>query len=181
MLVIGIVGPKAAGKDTAARYIAKKCAGKSHSHSEILNQILAILNLPNSRENAIKLVALRQKFGPEVLTKALNKKINDEQAQVEVITGIRFDSELANIRSYPNNKIIYIDSPSELRHERQLKRQERFDDTISYEEFIKIEKKETEVHIKELGEKADFKIENVGTEQEFLAKLDAIIKELGIT
>jgi dephospho-CoA kinase len=178
-LVIGIIGTKASGKETIANYIAKKYGGKAHSHSEILDDVLAVLNVRNSRSNEIKLVALRKTFGAEVLTGALNKKIRAENAPVTAITGIRFDSEYENIRCYPNNVIIYVEAPIEDRYQRQIKRKQKHDDhNMSFEEFADLEERETEIHIRELGEKADFKIKNNATAAELFTKIDDIMKKI---
>ena len=179
MMVIGIVGPKAAGKETVANYIAGEYKGRAHSHSEILDDILAVLNIPNTRENEIKLVALRKTFGPQVLTNALNKKISAENYPVQVITGIRFDSEFENIRTYEKNAVIFIDAPLEKRYEWQSKRKQKSDDqNMSYEQFMQLEKRETEVNIIELGKKADFKVENTGSTEQLYVQIDAIMNQI---
>lgn len=179
MLVIGIIGPKASGKETIANYIAGRYNGKSHSHSEILDDILSVLDIPNTRQNEIKLVALRKTFGPNVLTNALNKKIKAEDVSIQAITGIRFDSEYENIRSYPHNAVIYVDAPIEQRYQWQLKRGQKNNDAkMSFEEFQGIEQMETEVNIVELGKKADFKIQNRGSTEQLYAQIDAIMKQI---
>lgn len=180
MLIIGLIGSKATGKETVAKYIHKKYGGAYYAHSEILDQILDILKLPKSRENEIKLVSLRKMFGPQVLPNALNKKIRSDNADVVVVTGIRFQSEFENIRSYENNKILYIDAPLETRYKWQLSRKEKEDDAdISFVQFVNLEKySETEANIKELGQKADFYIENTGSLEELYEKVDNIIEQI---
>lgn len=179
MLVIGLVGPKAAGKETIAEYIAKRYIGRVHSHSEILDEILAILRIPNSRENEIKLVELRRTFGENTLIRGLNKKIKSEKGNLVCVTGIRFENEMNNIRSYPDNKIIYVDAPADIRFERIQKRGEKPDDSqMSYQKFIEIESQETEVHTKELGKKADFRIGNTGSTEQLYREIDGIMKQI---
>jgi len=178
-MVIGIVGPKSAGKDTAAQYIAKKYGGIEHSHSEILDDVLTVLSLPNSRENTMKLVVFRDKFGENVLINALNKKIKNDDAQLEVITGIRFQNELDNIRSYPKNIVIFMDADLKVRYERQLQRFQRSDDkTMSYEDFVALEQRRTEKDISDLGAQADIKIFHNGTSEELYPKIDAALQGL---
>lgn len=179
MLVIGIIAPKASGKETVARYIAEKYMGKHHSHSEILDDVLDILRIPKSRENEMKLIVLRKTFGPNVLTNALNKKIKNEGVDVQVVTGIRFQSELDNIREYPKNKIIYLDAPLEKRYEWQLTRAEKADDAnMTFEHFQELDERETERDIKKLGENADYKVSNDGDKDQLFAKIDAVMKEI---
>lgn len=177
MLVVGIIGPKASGKDTVARHLAEKYGGRHHSHSEILDDVLGALRIPNTRDNLIKLVALRKTFGEDVLTHALNRKIKNESGILQAITGIRFQNELDNIRNYPKHLILYIDAPLELRYERLSSRRQKSDDqTQTFEQFKEEEQKETEIHIKELGAQADVKIDNTGSEHELFAKIDQVIK-----
>lgn len=179
MLVIGIVASKASGKETVARYIAAKYGGNHHSHSEILDDILDILGIAKSRDNEMKLVILRKTFGPNVLTKALNKKINQEAAPVQVVTGIRFQSELDNIRSYPQSKIIYLQAPVEKRYEWQIARAEKADDVgMSFGVFKELDQRETEKDICQLGETADYNISNDGDKEQLFARIDAIMKEI---
>ncbi|GAC1412613.1 MAG: hypothetical protein NVSMB66_2110 [Candidatus Doudnabacteria bacterium] len=177
MVIIGIIGSKASGKDTIAKYISDKHKGAHHSHSEILDDVLTLLHLPNSRENAIKLVALRTTFGENVLVNALNKKIKSKDVSVAVITGIRFLNEFENIRSYPSSKIISVSADVTKRFERQHQRHEKADDqTIDLEKFLALEQASTEKNIEELSKKADFHIENNGTEAELFVKVDAILQ-----
>ncbi len=178
MLVIGIIGPKASGKETVAHYIERNYEAKAHAHSEILEDILNILHIPNTRMNLIRLVMLRKTFGPEILSHALAKKISTENAPVEVITGVRFQSEIDHIRSYPNNLLIYVDAPIEQRYNWQLKRFQKSDDAgMTFQEFSRQEEEETESGIKALGASADIKIDNIGTEAELFAKIDAAVKK----
>jgi len=179
MIVIGIIGPKGAGKEAIAAHIARAYNGKMHSHSEILDEILHILRLPITRDNEIRLVALRKNFGPTVLTDALNKKIQTDNAAIEAITGIRYDSELDNIRAYPQNAVIFVDAPIRQRYEWQKQRDHKKDDSsMSFDEFEELEKRETEVNVAALGLKADYKIENDGTLEHLYSQVDAIIKQI---
>jgi dephospho-CoA kinase len=178
ILVVGIVGPKASGKDTAARYLEKKYGACSHHYSEIYKQILSILDIPISRDSLIKLVDLRKAFGEDVLNNALNMRILEEGKAIEVVTGIRFDNELQNIRNFPKNVIIAIDSPIELRFERQTKRDLYADDKNTLDYFIAMEQRETEIHIDRLSKNADYTIVNDGTFEELDQKIDQIMEKV---
>lgn len=179
MIVIGIIGAKAAGKELLANYLAKKYNGVAYSHSETLYAILRILELPCDRENAIRLVALRKTFGNDILIKALNKKLALDDKPIKIVTGIRFRNELDNIKSYPNNKLIYLDAPEELRYKWQLARGEKSDDgSMSYIEFLEFERRETEVNIKTLGLSADYRIDNSQSKQSLFDQADKIIQTL---
>ena len=182
-MIIGIVGPKKVGKETVAKYLMQHYRFKAHSHSEVLREILSILNQPLTRMNYIKLVSLRKTFGEDVLVNAVNKKL---KAGLElgpvVVTGVRFRNEFDNVKYFPDSAVIYIDAPPELRYEWQKNAApDKADDAVmSYEEFQSIEMKETESGIAELGVMADYKIENTGTKEELFKKVDQIIMDMKI-
>ncbi len=179
MKVIGIIGPKAAGKETVAKYLHRKLGGAVYTHSQILDQVLDVLKIPKTRDNEIKLVNLRKIFGPRVLPDALNKKIRDDAPKYAFVTGIRFTSEYENIRSFEKNKIIYVDAPMEARYQRHLERKEKADDSsISFVKFSEMENAETEIYIRELGVQADFRIDNSGLLEDLYKKIDNIIEEI---
>ncbi len=179
MKIIGLVGPKRSGKDTVAEYIQEKYGAKIHAHSEIYNQILKLLKIPNTRMNIIKLVGLRDVFGADVLINALNKKIREDNAELEVITGIRFQNEFDNIKAYPESLMIYVDAPVEQRYQRQLlNHQYQGDQSMSFDEFKDIEAKQpTEVHIAELGKKCEYILLNDNGREELYKQVDNILKQ----
>ena len=171
-MIIGIVGEKLAGKDTAADYLAEKYGAKRFRFSLLLDEILSVLNLPISRENEIKLgMGLREIFGPHTLVEALGSKIKRVESEFIVVNGIRMD-EMDTVRSW-GAKIIYVTAPVEMRFERDLKRREKMDDgQKDLESFKQDDLLPTEKDIPALGAKADTKIENTGTLEEFYKKLD---------
>lgn len=178
MFVIGVIGSKGAGKDTLAAHISKSFHTGHHSHSEIYHDILKILKLPESRVNLIKLVELRKTFGENILINALNKKLRKDNKEVQVLTGIRFQNELDNIRSYEKNLVIYIDAPIEQRFKWLKERGKYNDDSSGYDEFLRLETEETEKHIQDLGEQADYIIQNTGDLAELFRKTDEILKPI---
>ena len=177
-MIIGLVGEKLAGKDTAAKYFVEKYNAGHFRFSHILDAILEELNLPILRKNEIDLgMNLRQAFGEHVLINALANRVKKSMAGFKIINGIRMD-ELDVVRSW-DAKIIYITAPIELRFERYSRRREKADDAeMNFEEFKKLESGPTEADIPELGKKADFRIDNTGSLEEFYSKLESIIEQL---
>jgi dephospho-CoA kinase len=174
--IIGLIGPKVSGKGTVAAHIEQKYGATVFHHSSILYQVLSMLSLPGTRENAIRLSALRKTFGEDTLINALNKKIAESESKLIVVTGIRFENELKNIRKYANNSVWYITAPLETRYARQCLRDEKDDDqTMSYEEFLKLESRITETEIENLGRQADISIDNQGSIEDLYKKCDEIM------
>lgn len=178
-MIIGLIGEKLSGKDTAAKYLEQKYQAAHVRHSQLLDEILNILDLPKSRRNEIDLgMGLRKSFGDGILGKALAKRVRSANTEMIVINGIRFQDEVENAHNL-GAKIIYITAPEEIRYKRFMERSEKTDDGSGTEDdFSKQEHEPTEIQIPNLGSQADLKIDNTGTEEELYQKLDQIINDL---
>ena len=165
-------------KDTTAEYIEEKKYGANVML--ILKFLFSfyLLGVENTRDNVIKMVGLRKVF-EDILINAINKKIKEDNSELEVITGIRFKNEFENIRKYPGSILIYIDAPIEKRYKWQLEdNQYSGDSTMSFDEFVEIEMtKETEVHIAELGKKCEYKLLNNGSKEQLFRQIDKILEQ----
>lgn len=179
-LILGLVGEKFAGKDEIAKFLVKKYGADHVRFSHILDEILTLLNLPISRRNEVDLgLGLRKIFGDGVLGKAVEQRINNTTAHLVVVNGIRMD-EMETIRAL-GAKIIYVTAPVRMRFARYQNRHEKVDDaTMNFDQFQEQEKEPTEIGIPALGERADFKIENVGDLQELYAKVDEIMANINL-
>ncbi len=178
--IIGLVGEKLAGKDTAAEYLVKKYGAFHIKFSQLLDEILDILDMEKTRRNEIDLgLGLRDIFGPEVLYWALKKRVLKAKENLAVINGIRMDEQEKIIKEL-GAKIIYLTAPVDLRFQRYQQRHEKVDDgKMNFEEFVAQEKTEaTEVDIPKLGERADFRIDNTGSVEELYEKLDQIMASI---
>ena len=178
--IIGLVGEKLAGKDTAADYLVKRNRAFHIKFSHPLDEILDILDMPKTRRNEIDLgLGLRQVFGPEVLYHALKKRALASRQPTVVINGIRMD-EFEKVISDLGASTIYITAPVELRFDRYQQRHEKIDDgKMSFEEFARQDREElTEKGIPDLGKKADYRIDNTGTLEELYEKADKIISQI---
>lgn len=177
-IIIGLVGEKLAGKDTISEYLVKKYRAGHFRFAHILDAILEDLDLPISRKNEIDLgLSLRKIFGPHVLVEALGHRVEKSWESNVVINGIRMD-ELDVVKSW-GAKIIYVTAPSELRFERYKNRHQKEDDGVmDFEGFKKQETGPTEQAIPELGGKADFRIDNIGSLDELYKKVDEIMIQI---
>lgn len=177
-MILGLVGEKLAGKDTAANYLVKKLGAFHVRFTHILDEILTDLNLPISRRNEIDLgLGLRKIFGNKVLGSAVIKRAQKSNADLVVINGIRMD-EMEDIKNI-GAKIIYLTAPAEIRFQRYQARHEKTDDgQMNFGQFKEQEKEATEIGIPALGAKADYKIDNVGTIEELHKKVDEVISKI---
>lgn len=166
-VVVGLAGPQGAGKGTVIKLLTRMASKKymrvqSVKFSDILSEVLDIMAIPRSRENYQKLViALKDAFGGDVLTKALRTWIEVTDADLILIDGIRWEPDYEMLRSLPCNTFIYITARQKERYKRCLSRGEKSgENKMTWEEFQAAEERETEKFIPEIGKRADFRIIN---------------------
>lgn len=178
-MIFGLTGEKLAGKGTAAEYLRQKYEAKKYRFSQIIDDLLARLYLPNSRDNEITIIqALREKFGIEILAHVLKKDIEKDQPKLGVIDGIRFWEEVRILKTLPDFVLVYLSAPLEQRFDRCLKRGEKADDsTMTLDKFKATETAPTERFIPEIGATAQEKIDNNGTLEEFYQKIDQLCQK----
>ncbi|KPJ57264.1 hypothetical protein AMJ49_01525 [Parcubacteria bacterium DG_74_2] len=180
--IIGLVGETGSGKDAFCRYI-KKTVKKPvfcFRFSGPLSETLKIFFDEIKKEDQQWLgIVLRQRFGKDILAKAIAKKIKNIKKGIIILNGIRYWEEYKTIKNL-GGKIIYITALSKTRWERLRKRKEKKDDPVFYRKFLKLEKAKTEILIPKIGQKADFKIENNGTFTSFYKEIRMIMEKLKI-
>ncbi len=169
--VIGLVGEKGSGKETFGK-ILKKLTRKKVAHirfSDLLSETLHSWSLPQTRENLQKLaVVMKDGFGSNTLSNAIYQRIKNLKADVILIDGVRWESDVSLIRKFEKNLMVYITSDLMLRYERLKKRNQKIDEeNTTFEQFMKEEKAENELLIPRIGAKADYKIINNGTLEQF--------------
>jgi len=179
-LIICLVGEKGSGKGTVSRYLVEKYGARVFRFSEILDDILGRLYIPNARENQINLAeALREKFGAQVLAKVLKKDVENDNHKLIVLDGIRHPKELETLEQFSNFYLLYITCPLRIRYERSKKRGEKSgEDKMTFEDFKRRESASTEVWIKKIGKKARAKIDNSGTLEKLYKNVDNFITKI---
>jgi len=177
-LVIGLAGGIGSGKSIVSEHLQKKYNAVEHRFSKIFEDILDRLYLPHSRKYLQKLgKSLRKELGNDVIVNALKKDIEAGKAEIVVVDGIRYENEVEMLRSFKNNVFIFITAPPELRYGRCVARAERGEAEITYKQFLKNEAAETEKWIAKIEKKADYVIENTGTVEELLERVDNIMEK----
>ena len=180
MIILGLTGEKLSGKGTTSDYLVEKHNFKHFRFSKILDDIADRLYLPNTRENLIEVaLMLREKFGPEILAHVLKKDIEKDKPEFAVVDGIRYWEEYKILKNIPGFHLIYVTAPMKDRFERQQKRHEKEGESdMKLEEFEKQETAPTEVLIKEIGEKAEYQIDNYGSYEELYNNIEDICQKL---
>jgi len=128
--------------------------------------------------------AVRNFFGDDLLAHALKERVGLSTHRNSVVEGVRLliDIETLLFGATKYRPIfLYVEAPQPLRYKWFLSRNEKAGDAnVSYPEFRKLNRAEPERQIPLLRKYAHHRIRNMGTKEEFVAKLDAIAKKEGI-
>ncbi len=176
--IIGVVGETGAGKDTFSDIVKEKFSSVFLVRfSQALTDVLSIFFNELKREDYQWLASsLRDRFGEDILAKGAVKKAKQAQEEIVVINGIRVKEDFDLVKE-AGGVVVYVTTTPEIRWERVKKRKEKKDDDVSFEKFKEIDSQRPEMQIKDLGEKADIKIENHGSMKDLEEKtLDTINK-----
>lgn len=172
MKVLGLVGEKGSGKQTFVNFlkeIAPDLNIRQVRFSDILAQTLVLWDIPVTRTNLQKLsLVMNDGFGTKALADAAKFSIEGDKADVIIFDGIRRKEEFKLTRG----TVIYITADQKLRYERLKKRSEKVGEVgFTWEQFMEEENSKAESEIPALSKKADFKIENNGTKEEFKSSI----------
>lgn len=122
---------------------------------------------------------LREAYGQDSIARIAKKEVENSGARISIIDGARRIPDIAPFLELPNFALIYIDADAHVRHSRITKRAENAGDSEkTFEEFMKEEMGEPEMHTQSLKEKAKHIIDNSTNEADLMAKVDAIMAEL---
>ncbi|MFA4817161.1 MAG: AAA family ATPase [Parcubacteria group bacterium] len=177
-IIIGLVGESGSGKDTVAKYLNEKYGAKLMRFADPIKETLNIYFEQSSREDQQWMyLKLKERFGGDVLGRAIRKRVENADGII-AINGLRMPDDLVFMRSFEKSYIIYITANQKLRWERTAGRGEKADDDITFEKFQEMERVETEVHIPEIGAKADFKIVNEKDLEFLLKSADEIMAKI---
>lgn len=174
-IILGLLGETGSGKDTVANYLAEKYGAKLMRFADPIKEALGIFFEKSSKQDQQWLsIEFSKRFGRDVLGKALRKKVENTDGLV-VINGVRMPTDFDFVKSFDNSYLLYVTAGQKLRWERVASRHEKSDDNVSWEKFQEIERAETEVHIPEIGNRADFTIRNEKDLNFLLSSLDEIM------
>ncbi|MDA3815390.1 MAG: AAA family ATPase [Patescibacteria group bacterium] len=178
-IIIGLVGETGSGKDTVAKYLKGKYEATLMRFKDPMEETLSIFfEKPSKEDYQWFFKSLHERFGMDILCKGLKKKIDGSEAELIVVNGLRMPSDYDFIRSYSNSFILYVTADQKVRWQRVTVRGEKSDDDISFEKFQKLDKNETEVHIPEIGAKADYTIKNEQDLEHLLNETDKFLAEI---
>ena len=181
--VIAFVGMPGSGKGTCATYLQEKYGWPVVHFGNMFYEEVQRRGLDNVKDETFVQKDMREKEGPAVLAKHALRKARthfEEGSAVVVLDGLYtwpeykyLDQELGK-----NLTVIAVTAPKKLRRQRVLDRKDSHR-KYTLEQLISREIGEIE-NIEKGGPiaMADFTLVNDSTKEEFIAKLDSILKEI---
>lgn len=177
--IIGVVGEIGSGKDTFCNYVKENYKNVYFLRfSDGLTEALKIFFDDIKRDDQQWLsTVLRERFGGDVLVKAMVKKINNIPEGIIILNGVRRPADFEALKEI-GGKLIYVTADVKKRWERVVLRKEKADDDVPFEKFLELCGAEAEQLISAIAERADFKIENNEIKEEFYIKIKELIDEI---
>ncbi|MDP2630833.1 MAG: hypothetical protein Q8P56_05515 [Candidatus Uhrbacteria bacterium] len=178
--IIGIAGKIASGKGIAAEHIISRYTAGFIDYSQFLYRVLDIFTIPHERKNINALsIFLRGAYGQDVFNRAVMRELASRADDVIVLTGIRREQELAGLLDISSFSFLYIDSDIHARYERnRIAARKPGDADMSFEHFSEKDSDDSNRTIEGLKSRADSVIENNGTLDEFLGRLDTALEQI---
>ena len=181
--IISVVGPTCAGKETFGEMIRKEFGPAfrflSRRFSDPLNEMLHAIRVPQNRPNQQLLSKLvRQEWGEDVLGNALSLWMEEVDANIIYIDGVRRPADVEMIRKFPSSFLVSLNASPEVRFERLKKRADRPGDAEkTWEEFLAEQNAESEQKIVEIAKTADVFIDNSGMPDNLRVQVRKFIEE----
>ena len=185
-MILGLSGTFGSGKDTAAKYLAKKYNLLHISTGDMVREealkTRGSLERPILQEIATK---LRKDFGSSILVDR-SLAFYDEQKNLYeglIMTGIRSIGEAEAVKE-AGGYLVFLEGDVKIRYSRMLKRSRDQETKLSLDEFIAQEKKEhgdsvgfnfNLLKIKEMANKIIINDKNI---EAFYLQLDKLIEEI---
>lgn len=178
-VILGFVGPIAAGKGASCEYLVKKHRAGYHRFSTILRDIVDRLHLQQERDTLQKIsTILRGNFGDDVLAKTLALDVKQDLNELVVVDGVRRLPDIKYLTNLPHFYLVAINAEEKTRYERMRKRDENPGETTkTFAEFKVDGKQESEWQVENVMQQAIFVIDNNGSFEALHQQIDDILNK----
>jgi len=179
-IIIGLTGKIACGKGTIKNYLMEKYEADDYRFSTILRDVAKRLDIETTRQNLQTMSqALRQAFGEDTLAKAMIRDLQNSQAKLIVVDGIRRMQDIIFLREMEGFKLWQVIAAEDIRYKRVVSRNENPGDAEkTLEEFLQDEKGEAEKEIPNVMSHSDYTIDNETTIPEMHLRIDAVMEDI---
>lgn len=183
MIVMGITGTLGAGKGTVVDYLVNKKGFRHYSVSGYLKDKLIKKHLEPNRDN-LQIIAnqIRERYGPDYITKKLFKKAKKENTNA-IIESIRNPKEAEFIKSQKNGYLFAVNATQKTRYLR-IKKRGSEKDKVTFRQFKEQEKKELQSkdlnaqNLSKCIRMADFKFDNGGTIKKLYEEVEKVLAKI---
>jgi dephospho-CoA kinase len=181
-IVIGIIGMPASGKGTAADYLEKTYGAPKLRFSDALSKILDRLGIEKTRDRQITLSeVLRETCGEDILSRAIQIGVNTSPSPLVVVDGVRREGDITTLKEVADFHLLGVDAEAQTRYERSKKRAEKPEEANqSFEDFLKLDQRSTEITTQELMKKATIVFKNNGSFEDLYKQIDQYLDAIGI-
>jgi dephospho-CoA kinase len=182
-LIFGLVGLQGCGKGTLTDLLTEEYGAGYFRFSAIIGDILSRLALEKSRECFIKAsIALRNAFGEDVFSYAIETAALQAKEDIVVIDGIRRPEDIVALEPLPHFHLIAIEADAPLRYERMKKRGEKATEAgMTWEQFLADENAPTERGIPFVMSRAKHRLQNNGSREAFSHASETLLASFGLS
>lgn len=176
-LILGFVGPMAAGKGTCCEYLAERYGARSYRFSSILRDILSRVYIPHTRDNLQQVSsAMRNTFGDDLLARSIAQDVQADAGEIVTVDGVRRLPDIKFLRGIDGFFLIGITADEKIRYDRITQRNENPDDERkSFADFVREGQQEAEQQIAEVMASANFTIDNNSDFTALYRQLDELV------
>ena len=177
---LGVIGEIGTGKGEFAEFMKKRHQALHERYSTRVRALVNRWGIPEARTQLQKIAMdLREHFGDDILTRPILQSVLVSPVRYAVIEGIRLSGDIRDLRRLPDFKLVYITAPIEVCYERLVARGENVGDAAkTFEEYKRDREAPNEVEIAQLGATADYRIDNVGSLEEYRVKIEDVLHDL---
>lgn len=176
--VLIVIGHKCAGKSTFGDFLMGQRAGVfALEGSTLLRQIAAEEGITIS--NSADAMTFLEERGWDIVAKRAAEYIAQENADINIVTGMRTVEEILWLRSrFPAARVVLIEADSRTRFERHIKRA-RSDDAQTFKEFARLDEEQMRFGaLRVAPEIADVVVRNDSDLRPFFRRIDELVSTI---
>lgn len=174
-IVVGLTAKPGGGKGTFVKLLREVCRKDNYfpsiggpRFSDALRETLEMFGIIASRHNLQELAKCLNSACPGAIANGMRSKLEKDWNEIKIADGVRWLYDEPMVRGFANGLIVYVHATPEKRYERiRARRENPGDEEKTQEAFLAEDSAETEKYVEEIGSRAEYKIDNNGTLQDY--------------